>query len=107
MTTTKTNSKKFPLISRKPRKPPVRTSDTLEAVTKYLECDDDRSRFEANRSDLTKTRSKGVWKIEYVKRGHGFKAVFTPESYGPSAEGPTFPTEGDVQKWINTKFNAD
>ena len=50
---------------------------------------------------MTKTKTTGEWKIEEVKRGFGFKAVFYPSGYGPSLEGPSFPTQQEVQTWID------
>ncbi len=43
----------------------------------------------------------GSYRVLGLKDGSGFFARWTPDSYGPEADGPAFPTEAEAQAWAD------
>ncbi len=71
-------------------------------ASRELECDEDPEAFKGIvRKVVAGSKPDGEWRVEPVKVGTGYKAVFHPAGYSPSREGPTFLTEDEAQTWAD------
>ena len=74
-------------------------------LARELECDDDEAAFDERLKKLAgaKPKAKGSWQVRPAKVGNGHIPWFIPDGYGPTIEGPNFPTEAEARAWVLTQ----
>jgi len=77
--------------------------DKFRDVARQLECDEDEKAFEEKVRRVAQATVEGTWEVLPLKDGSGFYPHFTPKGYGPTHNGPDFPTEAEAQAWIDAR----